>query len=132
MTDTQSLREAGGAAAFLQETARYFKSRPTGGEDREHWANVSNAENCCRAALLIEAQAREIEVLRAERDEARALAERLREALGRVQHVIDNGYPTPGNKVDQCQHGKFGWEDCIACYDEALLAALTHPMEGAR
>jgi len=38
--------------------------------------------------------------------------------------AIRDGYPTPANKVDQCEHGKFGWEDCIACYDEALLTVV--------
>jgi len=34
------------AIAFLEEAARYFSNRPTGGEDRAYWANVYNAENC--------------------------------------------------------------------------------------
>jgi hypothetical protein len=38
--------------------------------------------------------------------------------------AIIDGYPTPAHKVDQCTHGKFGWEDCIACYDEALASAI--------
>jgi hypothetical protein len=36
--------------AFLIEAARYFEGRPTGGEDRAHWSNVYNAENCRRIA----------------------------------------------------------------------------------
>lgn len=28
-------------------------------------------------------------------------------------------------KLDMCDHDKFGFDDCIACYDEALLAALS-------
>jgi hypothetical protein len=35
---------------FLREAARYFECRPTGNEDRAHWANVYNAENCRRIA----------------------------------------------------------------------------------
>lgn len=35
---------------WLREAARYFAARPTGGEDRAHWANVYNAENATRLA----------------------------------------------------------------------------------
>ncbi len=41
-----------------------------------------------------------------------------------MRRVLDNGYPTPARKVDQCEHGRFGWEDCIACYDDELERAL--------
>lgn len=34
---------------FLEEAAKYFEHRPTNGEDRAHWANVYNAENCRKA-----------------------------------------------------------------------------------
>lgn len=40
-------------AAFLLEMARYFEGRPTNGEDRAHWANVYNAENCRRIAARL-------------------------------------------------------------------------------
>lgn len=40
---------------FLREAARYFRKRPTHGEDRAHWANVYNAENCERIAKRLEA-----------------------------------------------------------------------------
>lgn len=33
-------------ADWLDEAARYFEKRPTGGEDMAFWANVSNAERC--------------------------------------------------------------------------------------
>jgi hypothetical protein len=42
-----------GLVAFLNEAARYFEKRPTNGEDRAHWANVFNAENCRKAAAEI-------------------------------------------------------------------------------
>jgi hypothetical protein len=42
--------------------------------------------------------------------------------VARFRDAIANGYPTSPNKRDQCAHNKFGWEDCIACYDEALEA----------
>jgi hypothetical protein len=51
--------------AFLTEAARYFETRPTGGEDAAHWSNVFNAKNCREAADTIERQAAEIERLRA-------------------------------------------------------------------
>jgi hypothetical protein len=47
----------------------------------------------------------------------------LEEAATAFEKAISEGYLTPANKTDQCEHGKFGWEDCIACYDDALYAA---------
>ena len=41
------------ALAFLEKAAAYFEGRPTGGEDRAHWANVYNATNCREIAALI-------------------------------------------------------------------------------
>lgn len=46
---------SGHTVAFLEEAARYFENRPTGGEDRAHWANVFNAKNCRDANAQIEA-----------------------------------------------------------------------------
>lgn len=40
---------------FQREAARYFEGRNTGGEDRAHWANVFNAENCRKTADKLEA-----------------------------------------------------------------------------
>ena len=49
----------------------------------------------------------------------------MEEVLGKVpgifQDAIEHGYPWPREKVEQCEHGKFKWEDCIACYDEFLM-----------
>lgn len=46
------------AIMFLETAARYFESRPTGGEDQAHWANVYNAQNCRQIArLLVESPA---------------------------------------------------------------------------
>lgn len=39
---------------WCREAARYFRKRPTGGEDSAHWANVANAESAERAAAEIE------------------------------------------------------------------------------
>jgi len=36
--------------AWLREAARYFATRPTGGEDSAHWANVYNAESANKLA----------------------------------------------------------------------------------
>jgi len=41
------------ALMFLEATAIYFTNRDTGGEDRAHWANVSNAETCRKIARLL-------------------------------------------------------------------------------
>lgn len=38
---------------FLEDTAQYFENRPTNGEDRAHWANVYNAENCRKIATFV-------------------------------------------------------------------------------
>lgn len=57
------------AIAFLEESARYFEKRPTGGEDAAHWSNVMNAENCRKiAAMLKSGKARPGCVLGAPRD----------------------------------------------------------------
>lgn len=54
-----------------------------------------------------------------------ALAE-ARRALDAVRKVIEEGYTA--ELVDRkCQHDRWSHEDCVACYDEALLAALRHP-----
>jgi hypothetical protein len=47
--------------------------------------------------------------------------DKLEERVRVVQEVIENGYPKPGR---ECPHGRFYYEDCISCYDEALLGAL--------
>lgn len=54
MSEKPITREA--AVEFLGEAARYFRNRPTDGEDRAHWANVYNAETCERIRDWIEAQ----------------------------------------------------------------------------
>lgn len=41
--------------AWLQEAARYFANRPTGGEDAAHWSNVCNAENANKIASHLDA-----------------------------------------------------------------------------
>ena len=59
-----------GHLTFLKMAAVYFLDRPTGGEDKAHWANVFNAENCTKIAETLEAQANRIAELERERDEA--------------------------------------------------------------
>ena len=54
---------------FLLEAARYFRKRPTNGEDRAHWANVYNAENCEKMAVEFRALLDEVERLKKERNE---------------------------------------------------------------
>lgn len=41
------------AVKFLQEAQRYFANRDTKGEDKAHWANVYNAENCGKIVTAI-------------------------------------------------------------------------------
>jgi hypothetical protein len=67
--------------AFLTEAARYFETRPTGGEDAAHWSNVFNAKNCREAANTLERQAAEIERLRAALEEAAKTLEHVDGAL---------------------------------------------------
>jgi dihydrofolate reductase (trimethoprim resistance protein) len=63
-------------------------------------------------------------------------AEALEEAAKLLEDVIGRGYSTPTNKTDKCPHDKFGWEDCIACYDDVLsktvaeIRALAEPARG--
>jgi hypothetical protein len=42
-------------ADWLEEAARYFEKRPTGGEDMAFWANVANAERCRSIAAALRA-----------------------------------------------------------------------------
>jgi hypothetical protein len=41
------------AVAFMNEAARYFGNRDTGGEDSAFWSNVTNQKNCEGIAALI-------------------------------------------------------------------------------
>ena len=63
LTDEQ-LAEIAKRPDFLLEAARYFRNRPTNGEDRAHWSNVYNAENCEKSATDIRALLDGIERLR--------------------------------------------------------------------
>ncbi len=58
---------------------------------------------------------------KAQRDYWRGRCEAI---IADMRDAIASGYPSPANKTDQCPHGKFGWEDCIACYDDFLTARL--------
>jgi hypothetical protein len=42
-------------ADWLEQAARYFEKRPTGGEDMAFWANVANAERCRSIAATLRA-----------------------------------------------------------------------------
>src|SRR5882757_9436315 len=56
---------------------------------------------------------------------ARLVEARVREECAALlETAIAEGYRVPAIKADECLHGKFGWEDCIACYDEALLITV--------
>lgn len=55
---------------------------------------------------------------------ARTYAEGVAMACAHFEQAIGDGYPLPADKTTQCAHGQFGWEDCIACYDDALIAKI--------
>lgn len=82
---------------------------------KELWRPFGEASgyffNCRDDGLIIQAFARH------------RLAERER-CAARFEQAIERGYPTSGNMRDRCQHGHFGWEDCIACYDDALCREI--------
>lgn len=76
------------------------------------------------------------EIYEAEADALLAFANLVEERVkGKAADMLDaaiaRGYATPPIKQDQCEHGKFGWEDCIACYDVALdqIASAIRAME---
>lgn len=71
------------ATGFLEEAARYFENRPTNGEDRAHWANVQNAENCRKVAAHVAALTTQLEVERATGDETARHISRLLDHLAR-------------------------------------------------
>lgn len=68
-------------AAWLQAAATYFEKRPTNGEDRAHWANVFNAENCRAAAAEITRLRAENAWMREALEEAETFIDGLRQDL---------------------------------------------------
>jgi hypothetical protein len=80
-------------------------------------AYVTGPQSIYKEQRLIEEQeARDVLVAVIARD--------LEAVCATLEAAIVEGYPTPANKRDQCEHGRFGWEDCITCYDNALQAAI--------
>jgi hypothetical protein len=47
-------------------------------------------------------------------------------------HIVDGRPVNPLKNGEKCDHGRHEWEDCIGCYDEALLAALDGRDSGSR
>lgn len=67
------IEAVGAHVAFLTEAAIYFENRDTVGEDRAHWANVYNAENCRKAAASLaslQSQVQSLTLKLEERDKA--------------------------------------------------------------
>lgn len=60
---------ADAATAWLKDAAEYFAKRDTRGEDRAHWSNVYNAENCLKIATTIKALLARLGELEKERAE---------------------------------------------------------------
>lgn len=81
------------------------------------WQPTPTMLGYARAVASAAAEALASHALAARIEGAREVAEAVREAIAA-------GYPEPARKVDKCAHGKFGWEGCIACYDDHLEAAL--------
>lgn len=77
----------GDLPAFLREAASYFRNRPTGGEDKAHWANVFNAENCEKAADEIERLTARCEAYKGQVEAGAAEIERLRAALSQEREA---------------------------------------------
>jgi len=50
--------------------------------------------------------------------------EGVEDAARAFEQAIEVGYPTPAAKGDKCEHGQYGWEACIACYDDALTGQI--------
>lgn len=61
----------------------------------------------------------------------RAEIAHLKERLEATYKVIVYGYPGQPAKTERCEHGRYGYEDCIECYDRALLAAIGCDTTGA-
>jgi len=61
--DGEAVEAGRDLVAWLEGAAAYFEKRPTNGEDRAHWANIFNAENCRAAAAEITRLRAEVERL---------------------------------------------------------------------
>lgn len=52
----------------------------------------------------------------------------LQARLDAVRDVVESGGQRFGMDESvmgaQCRHGLYSWDDCIACYDECILAAV--------
>lgn len=81
---------------------------------RGHGGKYDRVIAMLTAAFARHRQAALIEGARLERERIAAI----------MTDAIESGYPTPPNKADKCEHDKYGWEECIACYDEHLFKAI--------
>lgn len=69
---------------FLEEAAKYFEKRPTGGEDKAYWANVYNAEHCRK---IIEEIERLEEVAESYRKTANELSTRVAQTEEKIEQA---------------------------------------------
>ena len=111
----------GDLVAFLNEAARYFEGRDSGGEDKAHWANVANAENCRKAAD-------EIEKLRRERDEARGWAKDWHNIVDLTCTVIGLGV-LDAHEVVEAVRDKFAQAERRATSAEAKIAQVREALQ---
>lgn len=88
-------------------------------EDREAVERLPLTQGSAKQVLL---QAFMRHRLAAEERVARMALEA---AAVKLEKAISNGYTPPVLKTDKCEHGRFGWEDCVGCYDDALSECAT-------
>lgn len=51
-------------------------------------------------------------------------ADAIETACAAFEQAISDGYPEPVGKGAKCPHGLYSFEECITCYDEALMARI--------
>lgn len=74
---------------FLEEAAKYFEKRPTGGEDKAHWANVYNAEHCRKIIKEIEQARITSQYWKSEHIAANVEIDRLRNIISVARECLD-------------------------------------------
>lgn len=97
-----------------------MKASESAQKGAEDWSYVLNFGGCYEGDAVADLAA----------DFTQAEARGREQMAAAVRKAMQDGYPEPPTKGDECEHGKFGWEDCIACYDTALEAAILSLISG--